>query len=89
METSKDQKSIETSEGLQDKVWTRLKIKVWKQVRDYKTKVLTRLKLAQRLLSAWFLEIALVHEVGMYTCVCACACVCVCVSPPHCPRGHK
>ena len=25
IETSKDQKSIETSEGLQDKVWTRLK----------------------------------------------------------------
>ena len=37
IEPSKDQKSIETSEGLQDKVWTRLKFKkVWKQVRDYK-----------------------------------------------------
>ena len=55
METSKDQKSIETSEGLQDKVWTRLKIKkVWKQVRDYKTKVWMRLKQAQRLLKMKF-----------------------------------
>ena len=36
IETSKDQKSIETSEGLQDKVWT-IK-KVWKQVRITRNK---------------------------------------------------
>ena len=53
MKTSKDQKSIETSEGLQDKVWMRLK-KVWKQVKDYKTKVWMRLKQAHRLLKMKF-----------------------------------
>ena len=57
VETSKDQKSIETSEGLQDKVWTRLKFKkVWKQVRITRDKSMDEAKAGSKIVKNEILE---------------------------------
>ena len=38
--------------------------------------LLNQARAGRRPARAWFLEIGIVREVGMFTCVCTCVCVC-------------